>query len=170
MPKNDVYRQAASVLVLRPSDVCVPGGECTTVYQMLLLHKARRHDAWQLPQGGIEEGENVEQAALRELNEEAGITGAQVFGKSEECYQYDFPASYRRFRRDHVCGQCIRFVYATVDPDVVVHVDGVEINNHQWIDPAKLSKYLTRSVYADLVTRMITEAMELLSAKTHASA
>ena len=53
----DVYRSAASILVLKPVDVCLPGGKCETVYQILLLHKPRKKDAWQLPQGGVEGGE-----------------------------------------------------------------------------------------------------------------
>ncbi len=59
----DVYRSAASLIVLRPRR----GGSGDP--QMLLLHKPRKRDAWQLPQGGCEEGETIEQAALRELME-----------------------------------------------------------------------------------------------------
>lgn len=105
----------------------------------------------------------MEQAALRELHEEAGIERAEVFGKSEECYQYDFPASYRRFRRDHICGQCIRFVYAIVPTDVPVKVDGKEIDKHLWIDPRKIRHHLKRKAYVDLVERMMNDALQRLS-------
>lgn len=158
MPKNDVYRQAASVVVLRPSSVCAPDG-CSVIYDLLLLHKPRKHDAWQLPQGGIEEGESIEQAAMRELMEEAGINTATVFGKSEECYKYDFPASFRRFRRDEVCGQCIHYVFALAPKDVVVKVDGKEIDSHLWILPEKLLHYLKRPAYSDLVSKLVSEAL-----------
>ena len=38
----------------------------------------RDHDAWQMPQGGIDRGESVEAAALRELEEETGVTADRV--------------------------------------------------------------------------------------------
>lgn len=129
------------------------------IYEILLLHKPRKHDACQLPQGGIEEGETIEQAAMRELQEEAGITSAKVFGKSEECYKYDFPASFRRFRSDHICGQCIHYVYALADADVHVKVDNNEIDDHRWVFPEKLSEYLTRDAYIQLVQQLLKEAL-----------
>jgi putative (di)nucleoside polyphosphate hydrolase len=46
---------------------------------------------WQMPQGGIDEGEDVEAAALRELYEETGITSATVLSKSKDWYHYDLP-------------------------------------------------------------------------------
>jgi 8-oxo-dGTP pyrophosphatase MutT (NUDIX family) len=156
VPNADVYRQAASLLVLRSFSESDP-----VMFEMLLLHKPRRNDSWQLPQGGVEEGESVEQAALRELFEEAGINDAKVIGKSEECYQYDFPPSFRRFRRDHVCGQCIHYLYALVSNDTRVQVDGKEIDGFVWIDPADLTKYIKRDAYVTLVQKLLQEAMPL---------
>ena len=115
--KNEIYRQAASVVLLRRSQACAPEG-CSDVCEVLLLHKPRKRDDWQLPQGGVEEGEDAEKAALRELKEEADISGVTVLGKSREVYQYDFPPSYRRFRPDNVRGQRIAYVFALVGKDV----------------------------------------------------
>lgn len=56
---------------------------------------ARRIDtpgnAWQMPQGGIDEGETPELAALRELKEEIGTANAQIIAESEGWYHYDLP-------------------------------------------------------------------------------
>ena len=38
----------------------------------------RDYDAWQMPQGGIDPGETPEEAALRELEEETGVTPDKV--------------------------------------------------------------------------------------------
>lgn len=46
---------------------------------------------WQMPQGGIDEGENAQLAALRELAEETGITSAEVIAESPRWYVYDLP-------------------------------------------------------------------------------
>ena len=39
---------------------------------------SRALGAWQMPQGGIDPGEDIMQAALRELEEETGITADKV--------------------------------------------------------------------------------------------
>lgn len=49
--------------------------------------------AWQMPQGGIDPGETPEQAAMRELGEETGITAqdAEVLRESTQWHSYDLP-------------------------------------------------------------------------------
>lgn len=50
--------------------------------------------AWQMPQGGIDEGEKPREAALRELWEETGVTAdlVEFIGKTKEWVTYDLPA------------------------------------------------------------------------------
>ena len=50
-------------------------------------------DAWQMPQGGIDEGETPEAAAFRELSEETGIhySKARLLGKTKDWLSYDIP-------------------------------------------------------------------------------
>ncbi len=46
---------------------------------------------WQFPQGGIDEGETAEQAAIRELKEETGVTNAKIIYEAPQWFHYDFP-------------------------------------------------------------------------------
>ena len=46
---------------------------------------------WQMPQGGIEEGETPWSAALRELKEEVGTQNVSFIAESQNWYFYDFP-------------------------------------------------------------------------------
>jgi len=52
---------------------------------------------WQMPQGGMDEGETPEIAAARELFEETGITLEMVtpIGEIEDWLFYDFPPQYK---------------------------------------------------------------------------
>ncbi len=154
---QDIYRSAASLLVLRPAK---DGG-----YDLLLLHKPRKRDAWQLPQGGAEEGETAAECAVRELQEEAGITNIEVLGTSDLVYKYDFPASYRRFRPDHICGQRIEFVFGICPADTVVTVDNVEVDAYQWIHTEKVGDVLKRKEYVALVRSLIQEACGMLESR-----
>ncbi len=50
-------------------------------------------DAWQMPQGGIDEGEDPRKAALRELGEETGLSPAdvEIEAESRDWVTYDLP-------------------------------------------------------------------------------
>ena len=47
---------------------------------------------WQLPQGGIDEGEDPRRAVLRELAEEIGTDRAEIIGEHDVWLTYDLPA------------------------------------------------------------------------------
>jgi putative (di)nucleoside polyphosphate hydrolase len=46
---------------------------------------------WQMPQGGIDEGEDPRLTALRELEEETGIRSAYIIAEAPYWYDYDLP-------------------------------------------------------------------------------
>ena len=47
--------------------------------------------AWQMPQGGIDPGEDPWPAALRELYEETNVRSVEKLGESKDWYRYDIP-------------------------------------------------------------------------------
>ncbi|KAK3407952.1 hypothetical protein EUGRSUZ_J00282 [Eucalyptus grandis] len=52
-------------------------------------------DAWQMPQGGIDEGEDPRRAAMRELREETGVSSAEILAEVPYWLTYDFPPDVR---------------------------------------------------------------------------
>ena len=48
-------------------------------------------DKWQMPQGGVDEGEDYITAMKRELLEETGIKNIEIIKEIEKIYQYELP-------------------------------------------------------------------------------
>ncbi|OGN43612.1 MAG: RNA pyrophosphohydrolase [Caulobacterales bacterium RIFCSPHIGHO2_01_FULL_70_19] len=49
---------------------------------------------WQFPQGGVDEGEDYEAAARRELAEETGVVSVEPLAEIQQWIAYDFPPDY----------------------------------------------------------------------------
>ena len=48
---------------------------------------------WQMPQGGIDNGEDYYSAALRELNEETSIKSVKLIKEIDELFSYELPSN-----------------------------------------------------------------------------
>ena len=108
---------------------------------VLACERSDVRGAWQLPQGGIDEGEEPVVAAWRELEEETGLTAQHVAlrSMSESWTMYEFPDGHRRLKR-HL-GQVHRwFRFVVTHDNVEPTVDGVEFVDWAWMKPAKLVK------------------------------
>ena len=57
----------------------------------VLVAKRNDIDAWQFPQGGIDEGESPKEALFRELKEEIGTDKIEIIAQMPEWLSYDFP-------------------------------------------------------------------------------
>ena len=51
---------------------------------------------WQMPQGGIDPGEDPFQAALRELREETNVLSVSLLAEAPEWHSYDLPEEFSR--------------------------------------------------------------------------
>jgi len=86
------YRPCVGVMLVNPAGLVFVG------------RRSDRDDApegggqwWQMPQGGLDEGEEPDAAARRELEEETGVTRARFIARTRQWYAYDLP--------DHLIGK-----------------------------------------------------------------
>lgn len=129
-----------------------------------LIFAAQRLDsalpAWQMPQGGIDEGEDPRAAALRELHEEIGVPPAlvQVVDETPGWLTYDLPHDVvqriwkGRFRGQRQKWYLLRFLGR--DDQIDIRQEHPEFSEWRWIDAAAMIDAIVpfkRDIYRQVV-------------------
>jgi putative (di)nucleoside polyphosphate hydrolase len=135
---------------------------------VMLLNKrghvlvARRIDlpdaGWQMPQGGIDDGESPRAAAVRELREEIGTDSADILAESKGWLQYDLPqeligkAWNGRWRGQRQKWFVMRFTGD--DKEIALDTQHPEFSEWKWVPVVALPELVAsfkRQVYLDLL-------------------
>lgn len=96
--------------------------------------------AWQMPQGGIDKDETIEQAARRELREEIGTDKAEIIKIFPDKIRYDLPSDIQKklwggkFAGQEQTWVAAKFTGRDSDIDITLHGGAPpEFRNWQWI-------------------------------------
>jgi putative (di)nucleoside polyphosphate hydrolase len=117
-------------------------------------------DAWQMPQGGIDDGEEPEAAAIRELGEETGLAPHHfdVIARSAREHFYDLPdALIGKMWKGRYRGQRQMWFLARFsgdDSDVNIQTAQPEFRAWMWAEPASLPDLIVpfkRKLYEDVL-------------------
>lgn len=117
-------------------------------------------EAWQMPQGGVDEGEDTLEAAFRELEEETGIVRSlvEMIGCAEEELIYNLPEDLigklwkGRYRGQRQTWYLARFQGR--DEDVNIATEHPEFRAWKWADPVELPAMIVpfkKKLYEDVL-------------------
>ncbi|MES2096194.1 MAG: RNA pyrophosphohydrolase [Pseudomonadota bacterium] len=127
------YRPCAGIMLINRDGLAFAGQRIDTTVE-----------AWQMPQGGIDPGEDAEAAAIRELGEEIGIgpDAVELIAEAPGEFFYDLP--------DDLVGKVWKgkwrgqrqkwFLYRFLGDDGAIDLatEHPEFNAWRWVDPADL--------------------------------
>jgi len=132
--KNLPYRNGVGIMIFNDQKKIFVG------------RRIDNQEAWQMPQGGVDENEEYEAAAKRELFEETGILSVRIIKKSEQDYVYDLP--------DHLLGKIWKgkykgqkqkwFLMKFLGPESEININQKhpEFNEWNWVDLDELPKLI----------------------------
>ncbi len=156
MENKKSYRPnvAAVILSSRYPDKC----------EFFVAHRSDIKNAWQFPQGGIDEGETPYEALLRELLEEIGCNDVEVLGEFPEWITYDFP-KVARGKVYPFDGQTQKYFLVRLKENAVIDLqdhDIPEFEEYEFVAYEQLFKkvtYFKRRVYRRVIDYFIQEGL-----------
>lgn len=135
------YRPVAAIVVERKG-------------KYLLVRKPRADHAWQFPQGGVDIGETLVEAAMRELSEECGYDlSVEIIPEQVGEYRYAFPDDFVRHDGKFSGARVVFFKakYISGEPKV----DGEEIVEARWCSKKEIESLVNES-YWEVVKEFVT--------------
>jgi putative (di)nucleoside polyphosphate hydrolase len=147
--KDLPYRPAAGIMLLNAANKAWVGLRIDNVAE-----------AWQMPQGGLDPGEDARAGALRELEEETGITAdmVEVIAQSSRTFDYDLPPELvgklwkGRYRGQRQTWFLMRFLGR--DEDVKLDMPHPEFRAWKWAEPSHLPDMIVpfkKQLYRDVL-------------------
>ena len=118
-------------------------------------------DKWQMPQGGVNEGEHLTSAMKRELNEETGIENIKILNEIDGWFEYELPnyllgKIWRgKFRGQKQKWFIVKFLGN--DEEINLEKDKPEFIEWKWLDIEKLPNVIVdfkKKVYEKLLPKI----------------
>ena len=156
MSEPDRYRRGVGVMLLNSDGKVWVGARIDNT-----------DEAWQMPQGGIDKGEEPWATALRELEEETGIPPHLVerVATCPERLKYELPDALRgKLWKGKYVGQdqdwyLARFLGS--DSDVNIHTKHPEFRQWKWVEPRQIPDLIV-PFKRDLYRRLLSEFAKYL--------
>lgn len=142
------YRPCVGIMLINDQNMIFAGRRIDT-----------KLEAWQMPQGGIDPGEDIETACFREMREEIGTDKARILAEHPDWLNYDIPLPLAdQLWSGQYRGQAQKWValrYTGSDSDINIATDEPEFCEWCWMDPGRLPQLAVpfkRPVYDAVLT------------------
>lgn len=146
------YRPCVGIILFNPAGLVFVGQRIDNMVE-----------AWQMPQGGIDDGETPLDAGFREMQEEIGTNRAEFIGEHPDWLDYDIPEDLaNKLWQGRFRGQTqkwLAFRFSGSDADINIATSEPEFRHWKWAHPAELPSLAVpfkRKVYESVLTTIQT--------------
>ncbi len=155
MSKKDLYRPNVAMIIVSSS--------YPQTKEIFLAQRNDLLDVWQFPQGGIDEGEEVQEALFRELLEEIGTDRVEVIAEFPEWISYDFPSRIAQNMKPFI-GQKQKYFLVRLHEDATIniHTQEPEFSDYKFVstdEALNLSASFKKDVYESVISYFKKEGL-----------
>lgn len=155
MSKKDLYRPNVAMIIV--------SNNYPKIKEIFIAQRNDLKDVWQFPQGGIDDGESVEEALFRELEEEVGTKKAKVVAEYPEWISYDFPEKISKKMKPYK-GQTQRYFLLKLKKSAVINLATAhpEFDEYKFVNVDEvlgLTAHFKKPVYEKVIKYFVKEGL-----------
>jgi len=123
--------------------------------EVFIASRTDVENAWQFPQGGIDEGESPEEALYRELKEEIGTDEIEIIAQFPQWVSYEFPPAIAQKMQPYD-GQVQKYYLVKLKKGAKVNINTEipEFSEYKFVPTKNIYDYITffkRTVYKQVL-------------------
>ncbi|MDF1878532.1 RNA pyrophosphohydrolase [Sulfurimonas sp. SAG-AH-194-C20] len=131
--------------------------------EIFIAERSDLTDVWQFPQGGIDKGEEVQEALFREMEEEIGTKDAEIIAEYPEWISYDFPSRIAKKMKPYK-GQTQRYFLMKLSKDAKINLETEhpEFCAHKFVSAEEIlnhTAHFKKSVYEQVINYFKDEGL-----------
>ena len=147
MSKKDLYRPNVAMIIV--------SNNYPDKKEIFIAQRNDLSNVWQFPQGGIDEGEEVQEALFREMEEEIGTKKAKIIAEYPEWISYDFPSKIAKRMKPYK-GQKQKYFLLKLKKSAKINLDTKhpEFSDYKFVklkDVLSMSASFKKDVYKKVI-------------------
>jgi putative (di)nucleoside polyphosphate hydrolase len=155
MSKEELYRPNVAMIIV--------SNNYPEKKEIFIAQRNDMKDVWQFPQGGIDKGEDVEEALFRELEEEIGTQRVKVIAEYPEWISYDFPEKIAKKMKPYK-GQTQKYFLLKLKKKAKINIDTKhpEFDDYKFVsmdEVLEMTAHFKKPVYEKVLKYFVEEGL-----------